>query len=89
LCDRISIIERSRLQAEAKVAEDICKRARVLVVVEATAEDQRELERQATHRALHEVISTVYSSHATSYALLIPYLCKQCWLADGENCGHQ
>jgi hypothetical protein len=31
------------LQAEAKVAKDICKRAKVLIVVEATAENQREL----------------------------------------------
>jgi hypothetical protein len=51
LCDRISIIERAQLQAKAKVAEDVCKRAKVLVVVEATAEYQRELERQASHIA--------------------------------------
>jgi hypothetical protein len=45
---------------------------------------------QKIKESLHEVISTVYSPHATSYALLLPFLkCKQCRLADGENCGHQ
>lgn len=89
MCDRISITERARLQAEAKAAEDVRKRAEAAAAAEAAAEAkrQRELEREAARKALQEVISTVCSPHATSYALLLPNLkCKQCWLADGENC---
>lgn len=82
------VTERARLQAEAKAAEDVRKRAEAAAAAEAAAEAkrQRELEREAARKALQEVIS-VCSPHATSYALLLLYLkCKQRWLADGENC---
>jgi hypothetical protein len=76
LFDRTSVTERARLQAEAKAAEDVRKRAEAAAAAEAAAEAkrQRELEREAARKALQEVISTVCSPHATSYALLLPYL---------------
>lgn len=63
------------MQAEAKAAEDVRKRAEAAAADEAAAEAkrQRELEREAARKALQEVISTVCSPHSTSYALLLPY----------------
>jgi hypothetical protein len=68
------------LQAEAKAAEDACKRAEEAAAAEAAAEAkrQRDIEREAARKALQEVISTVCSPQATSYTMLLPYLkCKQ------------
>ncbi|KAL5655574.1 hypothetical protein ACJX0J_034893, partial [Zea mays] len=59
--ERVQREERARLQAEAKAAEDVRKRAEAAAADEAAAEAkrQRELEREAARKALQEMEKTV------------------------------
>ena len=76
LCDIISITERTRLQAEAKAAEDARKKAEAAAAAEAAAEAkrQRELEREAARKALQEVISAICLPPALSCSAVTIYM---------------
>ena len=76
LCDIVSITERARLQAEAKAAEDVRKKAEAAAAAEAAAEAkrQRELEREAARKALQEVISAIRLPPALSCSAVTIYM---------------
>jgi len=64
------------LQAEAKAAEDVRKKAEAAAAAEAAAEAkrQRELEREAARKALQEVISAIRLPPALSCSAVTIYM---------------